>query len=98
MTLRGMGAMSRAWILEVRVGALESTLSCYNMQVGEVESRLASNNSDSDSAEAELESTKRRLRFHEGGDILMQEPVRNQGLQTHGLEASCVPAECQGRL
>lgn len=52
--------MSRASILEVRVGALQLTLSSNSMSIGDLELQLASNSSEIDAAGAELESTKLR--------------------------------------
>lgn len=55
--------MNRASKLQVRVGSLESTLLSSNSCIRELESQLPSKNLECDTAAAELESTKRILRW-----------------------------------
>lgn len=74
-------AMSRASILEVHIGALESTLSSHITGIAKLESKLAFDNSELDGAAAELESTEFYLRFKENAARLMPEQVQIQGPQ-----------------
>lgn len=78
---RGVEAISRAGILEVHVGALESSLLCSNMRIGELESQLGSESSMFEAAAAKLESIKRHGNLAEDAASLVQEQVLSQRAQ-----------------
>lgn len=58
-----METMSKASILDVAVGALQSTLSTSNRCIGEVESQVVTKNSEFDAPATKPLSTKRRIRL-----------------------------------
>lgn len=93
LAIRGMRAMSRASIREVRVGALETTLLFSYTCNGELESQLLSEYTEFDAATAEPVSTKGRLRFAEDLVSLMHEKAPNHGTQHRKEEAEHVAAE-----
>lgn len=71
--------MTRESILKVRIGALELTLSFSSTCTGEIKTKIASKNSELDSATAELKSAERRLRLAENAASLMQEQEQSKG-------------------
>lgn len=88
-----MEAMGRGSIQEVRVGAPDSTLSSSSTHVRNLDSPIASNNSDFDSSVGELFSTKHRLGLAEDAISLMDEQVQSQGPWLHKVEAPHVAAK-----
>lgn len=85
--------MTRPSLLRVRVSALHSTLSSNNNEFGELESQIASKNSDSNAPEAEVELPERRIRFAEDAASLVRKHTQTKGPQLCEVEASCVVAE-----
>lgn len=93
LALRGVEVMSRVYILEVLLGASESTFSSNNTRLCELESQLASRNSEFDAAGVELSLTERFLRFVQDVASLMCKEVQSQGQQHHKVEAVGAAAE-----
>lgn len=93
LAIGDLEAMRRAPIVEVRVGALHSTLSSSDSRIGELGSQFASNKSELNMATTELESIKRRLSFADGSASLMQQQTRSQGPQLREGEPVRVSAE-----
>lgn len=75
MVIRGVEQICRAFILEVQLGALKSTLPSSNWRTRKLESQLASNNFKLDTAAVKLESL---LRFTKDAVFLMLEQARSQ--------------------
>lgn len=65
MAIRSEEPMSLLSIREVRLDALESTLSCTSTSIGELKSQAVSKNSVLDAAAEWIELPERRLRFAE---------------------------------
>lgn len=63
LPIRSVEALSRASVLEVSVGGLDSAMSSNNTRIQYLESQLALNNSEIDAAGMELDSTDCQLRF-----------------------------------
>lgn len=78
LKISSMEAINRPSVMEVRVGALEATLSSSNMSIWKLQSQLSSKNSELDGAAAELESFERRLQFAEYAATLMRDLVQSQ--------------------
>lgn len=72
--------MTKKSILEVRIGGLESILSCNHMHIGELEPELASRSLELDAATKELEPTKIRSRFAKNAVSHMHVQGQSQGL------------------
>lgn len=79
LSISGVEVMSRELLLEVRFGALQSTLMSNSTRITELESHLALSNSEIDAAMADQESTE--LFFGSQRTLLnpMWGQVKNQG-------------------
>lgn len=85
--------MDRKSMLEVRIGALEPTLSSKNTRIEALETQLTSKNSESVAATAELESKERCLRFAENAVSLMREEVSNIAPHLQKMELARLVSE-----
>lgn len=88
-----MEVMSGGIDLGVRGGAIESTLLSNDRHFRELQSQLVLKNQEIDEATAELESTKRCLRFADDAVSLMPQHAQGQGTQLRMVETARVDVE-----
>lgn len=93
LMIRGMEAMSQAFILKVCFSILKSILFYNNAHIGGLEFQFAPKNSVSNSAAAERVSTQHCLGFAEdAARLLVGDQVQSQGPKLLEVKVACADA------
>lgn len=88
LEIRGVEAMSMKFMMEVLVGAFESTWLSNNMRIVKLKSKIALKKSEFDAAAVELKSIKCRLCFAEDAVNLLQAQAQSQAPQLRKVDAA----------